>query len=193
MNSREKQALDRHITGNYGEDQFKGEKELTHWYWYAAQDDELMCDLDSRTLLEIALKRLERVGCFKETCTSSPAEGPILFVDSTFLSQSTNDEHYHLVIKLLEPIPTIERLTWELFLMNHTYRTVQNLFRMIDGIPSPSLLISPYNWLESQVLTGNGTRFWRSHDATCFCKHGIHKNPRTILKCPAHIKLRGEK
>lgn len=162
-------------------------KDRTHWHWYAAQDDELMCDLDSRTLLEIALKRLERVGWFKETPSNVPAKNPVLFVDSTFLSQSTNDEHYHLVIKLEKPISVIHRLTWELFLMNHTYRTVQNLFRALDNIPAPSLLISPYNWLEEPG------KFWRSHDAVCFCEHGIHKNPRTIVKCPAHIKLRGEK
>ena len=165
---------------------------MTHWHWYVAQDDELMCDLDSRTLLEIALKRLDRVGCFKETCTSSPAEGPILFVDSTFLIQSTNEEHYHLVIKLMQPISTIHRLTWELFLMSHTYRTVQNLFRALSNIPAPSLLISPYNWLEENGKP-NAQRFWRSHDAACFCENGIHKNPRMILQCPAHIKLRGVK
>src|SRR5258708_20666393 len=89
MNNREKQAL---------------EKELTHRHWYVAQNDELMCDLDSRTLLEIAMKRLERVACFKNGSYTSPAEGRVLFVDSTFLSQSTNDEHYHLVIKLTQPI-----------------------------------------------------------------------------------------
>jgi hypothetical protein len=145
------------------------------WFWYVAREDELMCDLDSRTLLEIALKRLERS---KE-----------LQVRSTFVAPSQNDEHYHMVIRLAHPMLTLYRLTWELYFMSHVYRSVKNFFRALDGIPAPSLLISPCKWEIGAAIGQEGVGFWRKPDTACNCES--HKNPEKILTCPAHIKLRG--
>lgn len=136
------------------------------WHWYVAREDELMIDLDGEVLLEIARKRLDR----------SPLEWR-----SAFVAGSSTDNHFHLVIRLKEEMPALQRQVWQLFLMDHTYRSVNNLFRAIAGVPAPSLLIAPQRW--------NLQKFWRPADAMCHCKS--HKNSEKIFDCPAHQKLRG--
>lgn len=169
------------------------------WFWYVAREDELMCDLDSRTLLEIALKRLERHSMDGDTC-GEWKDSENLNVHSIFVSPSQNPEHYHMVIRLKKPMDTLYRLTWELYFMSHVYRSCKNFFRALEGVPAPSLLISPRQWhTEPRLGIINGEEekgvwtFWRKSDAICVCPKENHKNPELILECPAHKKLRGTK
>lgn len=153
------------------------------WYWYVARDDELMMDCDGRALLEIAIKRLER---------SRDRIGP----HQIFTTHSNSPDHFHLVVRLGRRMEVLERQVWQLFFMDHVYRSVKNLFRVIEGVPCPSLLISPERWLLSSEYNPpfpddgyHPPTFWREPDATCRCKS--HKDPKKIWKCPAHKKLRG--
>ena len=134
------------------------------WFWYVARNNELMVDCDGVQLLEIAQKRLARSG---------------LPVDTSVIFPSQNESHFHLVIKLTEPMNAIERQVWQLFLMDHVYRSVNNLFRALNGTPSPCLLISPRYW----------DRFWRAPDAICHCEMK-HKGP-TLSGCEVGARLRG--
>ena len=161
---------------------------MTHWHWYVAQDDELLIDLDSRVLLEIALKRMR---------DSSRLEVAPLQIDRIFVASSTKPDHFHLAIKMLYPMSVLYRMTWQLFLYDDVNRAVHNLFRALDGNPSPCLIISPSNWLtcsavalKPEIQVGE---FWRSHDAVCTCPVGTHKNRAAIREhCPAHRLLRNE-
>jgi hypothetical protein len=146
------------------------------WYWYVARNDELMIDCDGAILLEIAQKRLERSG---------------LSVKGIFITPSFSEDHYHLVVRLSKPMGTIERQVWQLFLMDHTYRSVNNLFRALAKIPAPCLLISPERkWLwTSPWKPGLSDRFWRQPDAICECKEK-HKGPN-LSGCKIGLKLRG--
>jgi hypothetical protein len=148
------------------------------WFWYVARNNELMMDLDGRALLEIAVKRLQRHQ-HARTCER------VLPYHRTFVAGSHTADHYHLVIRLREPMEILERMVWQLYFMDHTYRSVKNLFRVIDDVRAPSLLISPGKWPVGLVS------FWRPPDAICNCEREIHKNQEKIVFCPAHIKLRG--
>jgi hypothetical protein len=136
------------------------------WFWYVATDRELMMDCDGRTLLEIAMKRLERDAKFD--------------YDKIFSAPSQSPDHWHLVVRLEEPMEIMRRMVWQLYLMDHVYRSCKNIFRVLDDVPSPSLLISPKPW----------KNFWRKPDASCECES--HKNHLKIWDCPAHERLRGE-
>ena len=138
------------------------------WFWYVAREDELMMDLDGRAMLEIMQKRLER-----NTGRLQPRNLRVY--------SSHSKEHFHAVIRLRKPMDAIERMVWQLFLMDHVYRSCKNLFRVLKGTPAPSLLISPNRW----------THFWRDADATCGCSRDAHKDHKRILDCPAHFLLRG--
>lgn len=49
MDKRMKEWLDRHITGNYGEDQFKGDFEEEDFdVYYPEEEDEEFCDEDCK-------------------------------------------------------------------------------------------------------------------------------------------------
>lgn len=142
------------------------------WYWYVAQDDELMMDCDGRVLLEIAQSRLQR---------------DLLPVRQNFVACSQKADHYHFVVRLWEPMPVMERMVWQLYLMDHVFRSVKNMFRVLKESPAPSLLISPSDWQTIQSVSR--TPFWRKYDAVCNCES--HKNWQRINVCPAHTLLRG--
>lgn len=135
-----------------------------NWFWYVAKNNELMVDCDGVQLLEIAQKRLARSG---------------LLVSDALVFPSQSESHFHLVVRLREPMNSIERQVWQLFLMDHVYRSVNNLFRALNGTPSPSLLISPQPW----------NAFWREHDAICHCETK-HKGP-ALSGCTVGASLRG--
>jgi hypothetical protein len=156
---------------------------LQRWFWYVARENELMIDCDSKALLEIAMKRLQDT-------TRIGIEEP-LSVKDIFLAPSKNSEHFHITVRLNESIDPIRRAIWQLFLFDDVTRSTHNLFRAVNNIPAPSLLISPYNWLNLSTLAT--VKFWRSHDAVCTCSPLRHKSAKAILECPAHILLRGTK
>ena len=137
-----------------------------------------MCDLDSQTLLEIALKRLAN---------------PELQIEkrSVFVARSGSEGHYHLIVRLVSPRPLLWRMLFQLYLMDQVYRSVKNFDRALRNSPAPSLLISPENW-KCNAVTLNSTRFWRNPDAICHCPQAKHKSPKAILTCPAHLRLRGK-
>lgn len=152
----------------------------TKWYWYVARDDELMMDLDGQTLLEIALKRLNKPEY------SIP-------VRRIYVGPSTSKDHYHMAVQLAPDgkYPLLWRLTLQLYLMDHVYRSVKNFTRALTEIPAPSLLISSHNWQITSTL--NSGTFWRAPDALCLCPVQRHKSHEAIWTCPAHTKLRGER
>jgi len=152
------------------------------WHWYVARENELLIDCDSRTLLQIAMKRLEDTQRIRE------AEIP-LEVERTFVAPSNNPDHFHFAVLVKNKLSPIVQMTWQLFLMDDVNRSVHNLFRVVNLYKAPSLLISPHNWLTDNRYETNS--FWRSHDAVCQCDSRVHKNKDTILQCPAHIRLRG--
>lgn len=141
------------------------------WFWYVAKPDELMVDLDGAILLAISQKRLERCGL------------PVL---KTFISPSNSDDHFHLVVKLRYPMEVIERQIWQLYLMDHVYRSVNNLFRAHSGTKGASLLIAPIRWCCSGISQSD---FWREPDGICTCKEK-HSGP-TFGGCKIGAKLRG--
>lgn len=151
-------------------------------YWYVAKNDELMCDLDSQTLLEIALKRLN----------DPRLPYPDLEPRNVFLADSNSPGHYHMVVQIKKNLPEMRRMIFQLYLMDHVYRSVKNLMRALDSKPAPSLLISPHNWLCSGVALNSG-KFWRNPDAVCHCHLSRHKSQEKIWECPAHLQLRGPK
>lgn len=146
---------------------------MSRWFWYVAAADELMMDCDGRVLLEIAQSRLQR---------------DLLPVKQTFVAPSQKQDHFHFVVRLQKPMPVLERMVWQLYLMDHVFRSVKNLFRALEGNPAPSLLISPEDWAHIPRLGWTGW-FWRTWDATCDCPS--HKDWKTIDQCPAHYMLRG--
>lgn len=155
---------------------------MSRWYWYVAQDDELMMDLDGRVLLEIAESRIQR---------DLVPKGLVRYI---YVTPSQNPDHFHFVVKLWKCMPVMQRMVWQLYLMDHVYRSVKNMFRVLDGTPSPSLLVSPKDWHETPPAF-NGEHhcivtFWRQWDATCGCVS--HKDAKKIWDCPAHQRLRGK-
>lgn len=155
---------------------------VIRWHWYVARPDELLIDCDSSTLLQIAMKKLAD--------TSRIHSEPALQVKSIFVANSNKEGHFHVCILLQQPLDVIRLMTWQLYLMDDVNRSVQNFFRAVNNIPAPSLVISPFNWLDDGVAL-NGGKFWRSHDAVCFCNSAIHKRSESIRLCPAHQALRG--
>lgn len=147
------------------------------WFWYVARSDELMIDVDSQVLLEIALKRLAK------------PELPIK-AKSMFVAESQSAGHFHFVVRLRRDVPEFWRMLYQLYLMDHVYRSVKNFERCFNATPGASLLISPHNWIHGGV---NGQKFWRSPDAICHCLAAKHKSQKSILTCPAHVALRGRK
>lgn len=154
------------------------------FYWYVARNDELMCDLDSQTLLEIAMKRLTAPATFEIY--------PDLEPRNVFLADSNSAGHFHMVVQLKQNMPAMRRMIYQLYLMDHVYRSVKNLTRALESKPAPSLLISPHNWLCNGVALGS-VKFWRSPDAICHCHLSRHKSQEKIWECPAHIQIRGKK
>lgn len=155
---------------------------MPKWFWYVARPDELLIDCDSKTLLDLFFRRLERV---------NPDLPYDLDVKQIFVAESAKENHFHIAVQLEKGIPAIHRAIWQLYLMDDVYRTVNNLWRSIlHTDDSPILIISPKNWLCSGVAVNSG-KFWRNPDAVCICEREIHKNPKTIWNCPAHLRLRG--
>ena len=147
---------------------------ISKWYWYAARSDELLIDLDSQTLLEIALKRLAK---------------PELDIRASqmFLTESATKGHFHMAVRLRENVAEVRRMLFQLYLMDHVYRSVKNFDRALNNVSAASLLISPHNWANGGL---NRTKFWRSPDAICHCLLAKHKSHKAILSCPAHVTLR---
>ena len=164
------------------------------WFWYVAHDDELMIDCDGATLLQIAMKRLERATRPPDNRKGLALERG-LQVRGTWVAPSQSADHFHLCIRLAEPMDVLERMVWQLYFFDHVFRSVKNLFRTLDGVSAPSLLISPTVWewchdnAEVSITSPNGSLFWRTYDAVCDCKN--HKDRKKILTCPAHVHLRG--
>jgi|SRR5208283_1939372 len=137
------------------------------WFWYVARNDELMIDCDGLALVQMALRRLERSN--------------LQFI-KTFVNPSVSPDHFHLVIKLAENMPPMERQIWQLYFMDHVYRSVNNLFRVLYSVKSPCLLISHQKWVEP---------FWRPPDMICGCKEK-HSTLGKMKKCKTARMLRGQ-
>lgn len=148
------------------------------WYWYVAKPDELMMDLDGSILLEICKKRLAR-SVLKD------------MIALEYITPSHTPDHWHYTLKLMEDMPPLKRQLWQLYFLDHVYRSLNNCFRVLENVPSPSLLISDHKWdigINIHLLEA-GKMFWREPDAICNCKKK-HTGP-DMSGCKVGLKLRG--
>jgi len=156
------------------------------WYWYVTRPDELMLDIDGGrggSILGACRLRLE----------AAIRSGKLAVRDDMFLYRSGQPGHYHVIIRLKEPMSAWRRFIWEMQLRSDLYRGRCNLMRYVNSIESgesltrglymvgaPALLISPKPW----------TGFYREPDVDCSCpsKH----NFKVFSSCPAARALRGK-
>src|SRR5258705_1099371 len=106
------------------------------WFWYVAQADELMLDVDSGrdgSVLGPTRIRLE----------AAIEGGELAIRDPIFLYKSATEGHYHVIIQLRSPMPQLRRYVWEMQLRSDLYRGRCNLMRGLADRPAPALLISP--------------------------------------------------
>lgn len=146
-------------------------------FWYIAHDDELLIDLDDAS-------RRTRTGgpwieIFFRRRLRDAIAGGVLNVADVFLALSNTSKHYHAIVRLSAPMPTIERLTWQLHLGSDLYRGRADLMRAARGTEFPSLLI------RSQPIPS----FYRAPDFQCACveKHVTSENPT----CDVWRRVRG--
>lgn len=131
-------------------------------FWYLGHDDELLIDLDDYTRPtknggpwgEIFFRRRlrEAMGASK------------LDVIGVYLSRSASTGHFSAIVRLASPLPTIERLVWQLHCGSDLYRGRADLMRAARGIAAPSLLILPRRF----------SGLYREPDRICPCE-GKHR------------------
>lgn len=153
-------------------------------YWYIARSDELLLDLDD-------YMRPSKSGCpwgeafFRRRLRSAILDDK-LKVSEVYVLQSSSAGHYHAIVKLESPLPTIMRLVWQLHLGSDLYRGRADLMRHARGFTAPTLLIRPRPIAEN---------FYRDADAICTCteKHVTSKIMALPVKkrCAVWMKYRG--
>lgn len=148
------------------------------WCWYVAKPDELLLDVEDRQGNGGAVLKWTRAAL------QAAIESERLNVRELYLYRSSRERHYHIVVRLADTMPELERLAWELALRSDASRGRSNIMRSIKGIGAPDLLISPKTW----------PGFYREPDAVCNCE-GKHSGPgghETMARCAVGKKLRGE-
>lgn len=151
------------------------------WNWYIAKEDELMVDLDwrhniQRSRLGLSIERL--AGAIESKSLAVAIDAATKKPD-VFLWPSQTPQHYHLYIRLSEPMNAVGRLMWESYLCDDEWRSRMNHLRLSTFAKSISLLISPVRWPID-----------REPDATCICssKH----RPEIMQVCPVAQKHAGQ-
>lgn len=173
MNQRERDALDRHITGNYGEDQFRkqGKPVSPCWFWYVASNYELFIDCD---------RYAESIGHIRRRLQGA-IECKVLDVKNLHNFKSSTENHRHIIIELHVPMQPMKRYAWEMLLHGDIYRAASNIMR--EEAKKVAKEISVDVLISKNILH-------RKEDAICFCKH---KHTKTVmLKCQSAYILRGE-
>jgi hypothetical protein len=145
-------------------------------YWYLAHSDELLLDLDD-------YMRPTKSGgpwgeiFFRRRLRDAMAANK-LNVNFVCLSRSESAHHFHVIIRLAEPMRELERLIWQLHLGSDLYRGRADLMRFAHyGIDVPTL---PASLL---ILQKKFTGLYRGPDAECNCtkKHITAENPTCIV------------
>ena len=144
-----------------------------NFYWYIAQPDELLIDVDHYNPNAPPLRLVnlyQRLLAVMQTGT--------LDVTDVYLFPSGTEKHYHVFIRLATELDPLEALVWEGYFRDDRFRNTNNLMRHRFGVVS-SLLISPSLY-----------PLYRKPDYTCSCtqKH----DHATMLACPVANELRGE-
>lgn len=109
--------------------------------WYLAHRNELMIDLDEYLRPSKSGEAWGEV-FFRRRLREAIIDG-LLPVKSVHLIPSSTPKHFHAIVKLKQPMPTLNRLIWQLHLGSDLYRGRADLMRYAKGYPAPSLLITP--------------------------------------------------
>lgn len=159
-------------------------------YWYIAKEDELLLDIDNydkpvpkfQIWGEMFRQRLrDALRAHKIEVRTTKGEVDI------FIEESNTLKHYHVFIRLTEPMDLFKRMVWQLRLASDWKRAHADLMRAADGIEPASLLIR----------TDNLPGLWREPDEVCPCLEGKHETLKQVelIKagkgCPVWERLRG--
>lgn len=140
------------------------------WHWYIGKRDELLLDLDSDRAVVLALDRLRL----------NLRRGLLKLKEQPYLQESHRPGHYHLMLRLHKPMPTVERIAWEIQLRSDVTRALYALMRTAHGLTCGDVLIADREYED-----------FRKPDRTCECK-AKHKADRITGSCPVMRSLYGD-
>lgn len=128
------------------------------WYWYAAKDNEIFLDLDSRARAGYAFQRLRRA-----------IRQQALDVDSVYFYRSQSKNKFHMIVVLRSPMDAMRRTRWAAYMGSDIVRCLYTQERIARGLMWPDILITR-------------REYFRSPDAFCFCAEK-HKARRITQNC----------
>jgi hypothetical protein len=158
-------------------------------YWYTEKPDELLLDIDDYT------KRIQRFviwgEMFRQRLRDAVIAGKLRIrhtdgAADIIIAESNREQHFHVFIRLAEPMPRCERMVWQLRLGSDQHRAQADLMRSARGVAAASLLIRHTKIRE----------LWREPDDTCNCtdKHDTIRQSELVAAgggCPVWARLRG--
>jgi len=131
-------------------------------YWYTAQPNELLIDLDEY-MRPLKSKGNHRAGPWGERMFRRRLAAAIrsqhLQVFDVYLSRSISPHKFHAIIKLCNPLPEMIRMAWQFRLGSDINKSMADIMRSALYLPNPSLLILPNEIPD----------FYRPPDAMCKC------------------------
>lgn len=132
-------------------------------FWYLARPDELLLDFDQ---YDKYVNRYKIWGeMFRQRLRDAIKDGKLRVRETkpgrsdVVLARSNTHDHFHVFIRLAEPMKLEERMVWQMRLASDWKRAQADLMRMARGIDPASLLI------RSSKVPG----LWREPDETCDC------------------------
>jgi hypothetical protein len=136
-------------------------------YWYVSQENEIFIDMDNfkRSINHARVRLVGAIECNRLS---------VLRVES----HESSPNKIHSIVTLNEPMRGIERATWGIILHSDLYRAASTIMRYLYNVNAADVLITP-------------KKFNREPDDFCECER---KHIAEVMdKCPAAIRLRGEK
>lgn len=143
-------------------------------YWYAARENEIFLDLDSRRALRRAISVL--LVAVKRQC---------LPIEKMYLYRTKQRGHYHMIV-VLRHVAWLRWATkhaWSMWMGNDRLRMAYVLARHDDSR-------IPYFWGGGDLLV-TSKPYYRAADARCGCK-AKHKPDSVTRRCSAMRELLGE-